>query len=137
MMFGEIYIIKNFVNDKIYIGQTVTGSQNRFTQHLNEAFAKDRKEYNYYLSKAIRKYGKEAFDFAILADNVPKDDLDLIEEHYIDMYNSSDPDIGYNVSIGGNDTSRFEEYQELEIDDEDIDFDDITDEDVDRILQNL
>ena len=136
-MTGEIYIIKNFVNNKIYIGQTITGSQNRFTQHLNEAFAKNRKEYNYYLSRAIRKYGKEAFDFAILAENVPKEDLNLIEEHYIDLYNSTNPDVGYNVSTGANDTSQFEKYQELEIDDEDVDFEEITDDDVDRLLKEL
>lgn len=136
-MTGEIYIIKNFVNNKIYIGQTITGSQNRFTQHLNEAFAEDRKEYNYYLSKAIRKYGKEAFDFAILAENVPKEDLNLVEEHYIDMYNSTNPEIGYNVSSGSHDTSRFKEYQELEADEEDLDFSDITDDDVDRLLKEL
>ena len=136
-MTGEIYIIKNFVNNKIYIGQTITGSQNRFTQHLNEAFAENRKEYNYYLSRAIRKYGKEAFDFAILAENVPEEDLNLIEEHYIDLYDSTNPDVGYNVSTGSNDTSQFEKYQELEIDDEDVDFEEITDDDVDRLLREL
>lgn len=136
-MTGEIYIIKNFANNKIYIGQTITGSQNRFTQHLNEAFAEGRKEYNYYLSRAIRKYGRESFDFAILADDVPEEDLNLIEEHYIDLYNSTDPNIGYNISNGSNDTSNFEKYQKLEIDDETVDFPDITDEDVDRLLKEL
>lgn len=136
-MSGEIYIIKNFVNNKIYIGQTITGSVNRFTQHLNEAFQEDRKEYNYYLSRAIRKYGKEAFDFAVLAENVPEEDLNLVEEHYIDMYNSCNPDIGYNVSTGSNDTSNYRDYQQLEEDNEDIDFLEITDDDVDRILKEL
>ena len=133
--FGEIYIIKNFANGKYYVGQTVQSSQERFSQHIREAYTEGRKEYNYYISRAIRKYGKESFDFAILAERVPKNMLTLIEEHYIDMYMTNNPTYGYNVSIGHNDTSNFKKYQRK--DDVENHFDEISDEDIDRILEEF
>lgn len=134
--YGEIYIIKNFANGKYYIGQTVQSSQERFSQHIRESYTKGRKEYDYCLSRGIRKYGKEAFDFAILAPKVPIEDLDLIEEHYIDMYNTTDPKYGYNMSIGHSDTANFKKYHEMRKE-EKTHFDEITDEDINRMLEEF
>ena len=135
--FGEIYLIKNFVNNKYYIGQASNSSQERFSQHIREAYAKNRKEYNYCLSRAIRKYGKEAFDFAILAE-VPKNMLDIVEEHYIDLYMTSDPRYGYNTSIGHNDTSNFKKHKAMaNKKEEEKHFDDISDEDIERLLEEF
>ena len=131
--YGEIYLIKNFANGLKYIGQTVQSSQERFSQHIRESKAKGRKEYNYPISRGIREYGEEAFDFAVLADKVPVEDLDLIEAHYIDMYNTTNPNIGYNVSIGHNDTSNFKKYQRKE----ENHVQEITENDIDRILKEL
>lgn len=134
--YGEIYIIKNFSNNKKYIGQTVQSSQERFSQHIREAYAKGRKEYDYCLSRGIRKYGKEAFDFAVLADSVPLEDLDLVEEHYIDMYNTTDPAYGYNMSIGHRDTANFKKYHALR-DEEEEKYEDISDEEIERMLEEF
>ena len=134
--FGEIYIIKNFVNGKRYIGQTGQSSQERFSQHIREAYTKGRKEYNYCLSRGIRKYGEESFDYAVLADKVPLDDLDLVEEHYIDMYQTTNPELGYNNSIGHRDTSNFKKYKDM-AKEEEKHFEEISDEDIDRILNEL
>lgn len=133
---GEIYIIKNFANGKRYIGQTIQSSQERFSQHIREAYTEGRREYNYCLSRGIRKYGKESFDFAVLAEQVPLDDLDLVEEHYIDMYNTTDPKYGYNMSIGHRDTSNFKKYHAIR-DEEENHFDDISDDDIDRLLEEF
>lgn len=130
-------MIKNFVNGKRYIGQTIQSSQERYSQHIREAFAKGRKEYDYCLSRGIRKYGKESFDFAILADMVPEDDLDLVEEHYIDMYNTTDPEYGYNMSIGHRDTANFKKYHKIRSEEEESHFDEITDDDIDRLLNEF
>ena len=131
--YGEIYIIKNFANGKYYVGQTVQSSQERFSQHIREAYAEGRKEYNYCISRGIRKYGKESFDYAVLAERVPVNDLDIVEDHYIDMYNTTNPSIGYNVAIGHNDTSNFKKYQRKE----ENHIEEITDDDIDRILSEL
>ena len=134
--YGEIYIIKNFANGKYYIGQTVQSSQERFSQHIRESYTKGRKEYDYCLSRGIRKYGKESFDFAILANHVPVEDLDLIEEHYIDMYNTTDPKYGYNMSIGHRDTANFKKYHAMR-NEEETHFEEISDEDIDRMLEEF
>lgn len=139
---GFIYIIKNFANDKIYIGKTERDVQKRFTEHLTESRAKNSATYNYCLSRAIRKYGEQAFDFAILAENVPLDKLDLIEAHYIDMYQSNNPDIGYNISKGHSDNSNVEDYRDIQPS-EDYDTDsriqlnDITNEEIEHFLKEF
>lgn len=139
-MSGCIYIIKNFVNKKIYIGQTILSARTRYNTHIQEAYDKNKREYNFCLSRGIRKYGKEAFDVAILADNVPKDKLDLVEAHYIDMYNSTEPSIGYNMSPGHRDNSNYKFYDNLKPDEDYEDnsfFDNITEEEIDAFLEEL
>lgn len=139
-MSGCIYIIKNFTNNKLYIGQTIIGARKRFNTHMQEAFDKNKREYNFCLSRGIRKYGKEAFDFAILADNVPKDKLDLVEAHYIDLYNTTNPDIGYNMSPGHRDNSNYKFYDDLKPNEDYEDnsfFDNITEEEIDAFLEDL
>lgn len=131
---GYIYIMKNFKNGKYYVGQTINSPQERFSQHIRESKYEDRKEYNYAISKAIREYGEEAFDYGILADNVPIEDLNLIEEHYIDMYRTANPKYGYNISPGGNDTSNHNDYPKS---DEENYIDEISEDDVSRILDQL
>ena len=137
-----VYIIKNFANNKVYVGKTERDAQKRFTEHLTESRAKNSPTYNYCLSRAIRKWGEQAFDYAILADNIEDDMLDIIEAHYIDMYNSADPKYGYNISQGHSDNSNVEEYRELQPNDdyEDgsrVNVDDITNEDIEKFLQDL
>ena len=131
--YGEIYIIKNFSNGKYYIGQTTQSSQERFSQHIRESTYEGRKEYDYCISRAIRKYGKEAFDFGILADHVPIGLLTIVEEHYIDMYNTTDPKYGYNMSSGSYDTADYKKYHQMR-DKEEDEYEDISDEEIDNIL---
>ena len=141
MMSNCVYIIKNFANGKIYIGKTERDAKKRFTEHLTESRAKNSPTYNYCLSRAIRKWGEQSFDFAILADNIEDDMLDIVEAHYIDMYNTLAPN-GYNKSAGLNDNSLAEEIDELAFDDDYSDnakvvIDDISDDDIDRFLREL
>lgn len=139
-MTGSIYIIKNFANGKLYVGQTILDVRTRFNTHMQEAFDKNKKEYDFCLSRGIRKYGRDAFDVAILADEVPKEQLDLIEAHYIDLYDTTNPDIGYNMSKGFRDTSNHQYYEDLKPD-EDYEgnsfFENITEEEIDAFLEEL
>ncbi len=139
---GFIYIIKNFANGKIYIGKTERDVNTRFREHLTESRAKNSPTYNYCLSRAIRKYGEQAFDVAILADNVPLDKLDLIEAHYIDMYCSDNPEIGYNISPGHSDNSNVDEYRSIQPEENyetnsRINLEGISNEDIEHFLKEL
>ena len=99
-MNGFIYIIKNTINNKVYIGQTRTSVNQRWSEHLRHAKYGDQ-----VINRAMRKYGVDKFyietleicDFKV---------LDEREIYYIDLYNSTDKSKGYNVSIGGN-TPKF------------------------------
>ena len=97
-----IYKITNKVNDKVYIGQSVD-IYKRWDAHINTSNDKNKKEYNYPLYSAFRKYGIENFDFEIL-EVCDKETLDDLEIKYIKEYNSCTLDkngYGYNQNHGG------------------------------------
>lgn len=55
MRTGSIYIIKNTVNDKVYIGQTTMTVHERFMVHMKPSTAKLKR--NCKLYNAVTKYG--------------------------------------------------------------------------------
>ncbi|MBQ2174368.1 MAG: GIY-YIG nuclease family protein [Alphaproteobacteria bacterium] len=138
---GTIYMIRNIKNDKRYVGQSVQPVEKRFRQHIEAAYLEGRRAYNTCLSRAIRKHGSDFFEVGVLAEDVPDDDLDIVEAHYIDMYNTLAPN-GYNKSVGFNDNSLAEELDDLTDDNDYSDnakvmIDDVSDDDVDRFLREL
>lgn len=138
---GVVYMIRNIKNDKRYIGQSKQVGDTRFKQHLAAAYLEGRRAYNTCLSRAIRKYGKDCFEFGIIADNVPDEDLTLVEAHYIDMYDTIAPN-GYNTSPGMNDNSNSDEIKSLAPDENYADnarvvLDNISEDDVNKFLREL
>ena len=99
-MNGFIYIIKNTVNSKVYIGQTKTSVDQRWKEHLRHAQYGDQ-----VINRAMKKYGVDKFYIETL-EICDVSILDEREIYYIDLYDSTDKSKGYNVSIGGN-TPRF------------------------------
>ena len=99
-MNGFIYIIRNTINNKVYIGQTRTSVEQRWKEHLRHAqYGKQ------IINRAMKKYGVDKFYIEML-ETCDLEDLDYKEIYYIELYNSTDKSKGYNVSIGGN-TPRF------------------------------
>lgn len=92
-----IYIIKNKINGKIYVGQT-TNFKKRKTQHLNRYKRKDYKEHSR-LYKAMHKHGVENFDFIFL-EKCSKEKLNEREMALIEHFDSYKN--GYNATKGGN-----------------------------------
>ena len=99
-MKGFIYIIKNFINNKVYIGQTRTSIEQRWKEHIRHASYGDQ-----VINKAMNKHGVENFYIEIL-ETCSLQELDEREIYYIKLYDSTNKSKGYNVSIGGN-TPRF------------------------------
>jgi group I intron endonuclease len=90
---GYIYYIKNLIDNKYYIGQTMNELNERWRQH------KKKGSNCRYLKNAFKKYGLENFEFKLICicfDN----DLDKFEIDYIKHYNSLSPN-GYNLKQGG------------------------------------
>lgn len=93
-----IYIIKNDINNKVYIGQSIN-IYKRIQEHFWKAECLKDISYNSALHLAIRKYGKEHFYWEVLEECEPNL-LDERERIYIEQYNSISPN-GYNILSGG------------------------------------
>ena len=93
---GYIYKIINQVNGKIYIGQTRKTLQERMDAHIKKASEHP----NRYLYDAMNHYGYDNFSI-ILIEECPDDQLDQQEIYWIDYYNSTNHEIGYNLTLGG------------------------------------
>lgn len=90
---------KNDINKIVYVGQSVD-LDTRHKQHIQyDPFNPNTKEYEYPLSRGVRKYGAEAYDLIILEDNISKDDLNDREKYWIKYYDTYWN--GYNQTIGG------------------------------------
>jgi len=84
---SHIYKTTNTVNGKVYIGKEKHNDKNYIGSGR-------------ILNNAIKKYGKEVFVKEILEDC----SLDIIDErecYWIDHYDSTNWDIGYNITKGG------------------------------------
>ena len=90
----KIYMHKNKVNGKIYIGQTKQKLSDRFLN--GEGYKKCPKFY-----KAIKKYGWDNFDHILLESNLSSFEANKKEIYYIEKFNSCSREKGYNISFGG------------------------------------
>jgi group I intron endonuclease len=92
-----LYRITNLINQKVYLGQTMYPKK-RWNNHKYEA----RKLHpEFYLHKAIAKYGVDNFIFEIIAQSKIQEDANEIEADLIVQYDSRNPKMGYNIMPGG------------------------------------
>jgi group I intron endonuclease len=89
---GFIYIIKNIINNKLYVGQTTRTIQIRWKEHRVKAK-------NRLLNNAIKQDGVESFIF-ILTKEIDNDKLDEEETQLIKLHNTIHPN-GYNMKNNG------------------------------------
>lgn len=102
---GYVYKITNRQNGKSYIGQTVLDPvKGRIRDHFNYPYRS-----NIYLSRAMKKHGKENFTYEILHDGIPPHLLDSYEIEAIKKFNTVVPN-GYNLNHGGSGNLHYPEY---------------------------
>lgn len=94
-----VYIITNIINGHVYVGQTRRRFVERWREHIKSSRSPSNEDYWFPLHAAMRKYGIENFDFAILEQCLP-DELDNRERYWIKYYNATSHD-NYNCSSGG------------------------------------
>lgn len=94
-----IYKITNKVNNKCYIGCSKS-IKDRWTAHKNDSHNPNDKCYNTKFYRALRKYGIDNFNFEVL-EECSVDLLFKKEIEYIQSFNSTNDEYGYNTSIGG------------------------------------
>jgi group I intron endonuclease len=83
-----IYKITNLINNKIYIGQ----DKNNNPKYMGSGNL---------IKKAMKKYGKQNFIKEVISECKTVEELNEKEKYYIDLYESRNQKIGYNISIGG------------------------------------
>ena len=95
-MNGFIYKITNDVNDKVYIGKTLSSIEKRFQEHKKDS-SRPHME-NRPLYRAMNKYGCDHFQIELVEES-SIETLSQREEYWIDFYNSYEN--GYNATKGG------------------------------------
>ena len=106
---GFIYLLTNKVNDKKYVGQTITTIEHRVQQH----FSKKNRKRKYAINLAIDKYGEENFDvkeIEKLSCKTKKELKELLnnkEIYYIKEFHSHYTEHGYNIDKGGANCTYF------------------------------
>lgn len=90
-MYGYIYITTNLINNKIYIGQHK--SKNYDKKYLGSGLL---------LKRALKKYGSHNFKNEIIMWVKDRNEANEKEIYFIELYNSRNPEIGYNIVHGGN-----------------------------------
>jgi group I intron endonuclease len=95
----HVYQITNLENDKIYIGQHAKSNLQAYLKsRIAEAF---RKNSSSRLYRAIRKYGRNAFVIQSLVNPIDKQQMDEMEKFFIRTLDTRNPEIGYNITEGG------------------------------------
>jgi group I intron endonuclease len=97
-----IYTIFNHINGKIYVGQT-NDPKTRWNNHIWTAFSKKEKKQKkqYYIHKAIKKYGVDNFIFTIIQTLNNRAELNAAEKYWIKFFQSKNNEFGYNLTDGG------------------------------------
>ena len=90
---GIIYVIKNDINKKLYVGKTITTLSNRWLHHKDAYLRED-----WHLYRAMRKYGIEHFWIEEL-ENCSDAEVNEREVYWINKLNTFYN--GYNMTIGG------------------------------------
>lgn len=101
-----IYMIRNTINDKKYIGQS-SDILNRWTHHKCDL--NNNQHHNNHLQSSWNLYGQDKFEFSIIEETT-LDNLDSRERFWIDYYDSYYN--GYNNDLGGQGCHGYKHSQE-------------------------
>lgn len=89
-MIGYVYKTTNKINGKVYIGQ-----------HKKTEYDPDYYGSGTYLKRALLKYGKESFTNEVIEWCEDRKSICDREKYWIKEYNSTDNELGYNITPGG------------------------------------
>ena len=85
-----VYKIANLANGKIYIGK-------HSTNNLEDGYMGS----GVVLHQAYQKYGLECFSKEVIQFYISEEELNRGEIYWIARFNSTDPNVGYNRTFGG------------------------------------
>lgn len=88
-----VYMHRNKINQKVYIGITGQKPYVRWNNGIGY--------HGSYFANAIKKYGWNNFEHIILFSNLTKEEACKKEQEFINLFNATDSNYGYNIAIGG------------------------------------
>lgn len=91
----RVYKITNKLNNKCYIGITNKPVNERFREHILEAYRGSNRP----ICISIKKHGQENFYVECLAETETREEVFSLEKYYIEKFNSFYK--GYNATFGG------------------------------------
>ena len=91
---NTIYVLKNKLNNKVYVGQTWSTLKAR--GNSGYGYAKSP-----HLNNAIKKYGWGNFYYEFLTMTHTQQIADYWEQYFIDHFNSNNRKYGYNLKLAG------------------------------------
>lgn len=100
-MFGLVYKVTNKLSGKAYIGLTTQSLRKRWNAHVAQS-----PKCRWPVHRAIMKYGRDAFEVAVLERCADRASLDAAERRWIEREGTMQPN-GYNLTAGGGGISGF------------------------------
>lgn len=95
-----IYEIRNKINNKVYIGQSLQKTKHRLQEHVSKL--RGNVHENPHLQKAWNKYGEQNFSISVLETTTSLDNLNKLEEKYSNQFKTLNREFGYNIRGTGN-----------------------------------
>lgn len=102
-MSSRIYKITNDINNKVYVGKTCLSIDERFKQHCCDARKINEEKRPLYT--AMNKYGSEHFSISLI-EECEDENASEREQYWIGYYKGYED--GYNATLGGDGTFRFD-----------------------------
>jgi group I intron endonuclease len=107
-----IYIIKNLISNKIYIGQTTKLIKYRWQKHLQDL--KKNRHCNRHLQNSWNENNNEKYWLCnVICQCNSINDLNEKETYFINYFKSWNRKIGYNLQLGGKNKFHSEESKKL------------------------
>lgn len=103
---GKIYVIRNHINDKVYVGSTTQSLAKRFGEHKS-AIKQNSKKKKHHIHYVMEDQGIENF-YIELVENYPcssKEELNAREGYFIRQYDAVKT--GYNKLVAGRSKSVY------------------------------
>jgi group I intron endonuclease len=95
---GIVYLAKNTINGKCYVGQTKYSLKKRRFEH--EKSVRGNKDDSHF-HRALRKWGFDAFEWSVLRYGIDPSRLGKLEMFYVAKLKTRSDQNGYNMNDGG------------------------------------
>lgn len=107
----HIYKFTHIASGRCYIGQTIQDPNRRRLEHITGS---RHTKNSYHFHNALRKYGVDAFIFEVITSASSLEELNNLEEQYVEQYDSIAN--GFNIrQPGGNKTHNTESIERMRI----------------------